>query len=72
MPDDQGLREAITAAGSVNKLAKMLGIHYTAILRWTRVPAGRIVEVERVTGISRARLRPDLYDGWREKEAGHG
>jgi hypothetical protein len=35
----------------------------STVLRWEqrRVPAERVPEIERVTGIPRARLRPDLY-----------
>src|SRR5207302_2028205 len=30
---------------------------------WARVPAERVLSVEAATGVSRATLRPDLYDG---------
>jgi DNA-binding transcriptional regulator YdaS (Cro superfamily) len=49
----------------VTALAKALGITRSAIYGWRVVPAERVVEVERITGISRKRLRPDLYDGMR-------
>ncbi|MDB5584857.1 MAG: repressor [Bradyrhizobium sp.] len=32
-----------------------------AISQWKQVPAERVLEVERVSGVSRHRLRPDLY-----------
>lgn len=45
----------------VAKVARELGIRPQAVSQWRRVPAGRVIEVERITGISRDRIRPDLY-----------
>jgi DNA-binding transcriptional regulator YdaS (Cro superfamily) len=55
------LREAILAAGSRRALGRLLGISGQAIANWDRVPAERVADIERVTGISRRQLRPDLY-----------
>ena len=63
---DEGLRLAVTAAGSFNALAKALGMSAQAVLVWRRVPAHRILQVEAVTGIPREQLRPELYR--RQKE----
>lgn len=30
---------------------------------WKKVPAEQVVEVERITGLPREELRPDLYRG---------
>jgi len=59
---DPGLSEAISAAGGVGSLARRLGISQPSVSNWSRVPADRILAVEATTGISRLRLRPDLYD----------
>ena len=64
---DRGLRLAIEAAGSMGKLGKTLGISAQAIQQWREVPAERIIAIEKVTGIPRERLRPDLFR--REGEA---
>ncbi len=32
-----------------------------AVSKWVRVPAERVLEVERLSGISRHRLRPDVF-----------
>lgn len=32
-----------------------------AISQWKEVPTGRVLDVERVTGIARHILRPDIY-----------
>jgi DNA-binding transcriptional regulator YdaS (Cro superfamily) len=44
-------------------LARLVAVDKSTVTRWARkvVPAERVVEVERVTGISRKELRPDLY-----------
>jgi TorA maturation chaperone TorD len=59
---DPGLDEAITAAGGVGALARKIGIAQPSVSNWSRVPAERVLTVEAVTGVSRAVLRPDLYD----------
>jgi hypothetical protein len=38
----------------------LIGITPQAISQWRQVPAERVLEVERVTGINREVLRPDL------------
>lgn len=47
--------------GSLTAMARELGISHSAILQWVRIPAERVLVVERITGISRHDLRPDLY-----------
>jgi DNA-binding transcriptional regulator YdaS (Cro superfamily) len=50
-------------------LASIFGVKKSTVCKWERrrVPAERVLDVERVTGISRHDLRPDLYP--REPEA---
>lgn len=57
----KGLTLAIKAAGGVTMLAEKLRITSQAVSQWDKVPAHRIVQVEKITGIDRALLRPDLY-----------
>lgn len=61
--DMDALDRAITAAGSGAELARHLGVSRAAISYWRRkqVPSLRVLEVERLTGVSRQELRPDLY-----------
>lgn len=47
--------------GAIADLARSLGISHAAIRQWQNVPAARVIEVERITGIPREALRPDLY-----------
>jgi DNA-binding transcriptional regulator YdaS (Cro superfamily) len=56
-----GLVRAIQAMGTRYRLAKALGISPAAVYVWKQIPTERIVDVERVTGIDRAELRPDLF-----------
>ena len=59
---DQGLEEAIHAAGGVSELARRLGISQPSVSNWDRVPAERVLSVEAATGVARVVLRPDLFD----------
>lgn len=46
--------------GLLSKLAADLGIKPSAVSMWKQVPAERLPEVERITGIPRHALRPDI------------
>ena len=52
---------AIEAAGGPSALSRQIGISAQAISQWDRVPPARVLDVERITGISRHDLRPDIY-----------
>jgi hypothetical protein len=64
-----GLEEAKRAAAGNTGLSRALNAEVTpqakvtpqAISQWKQVPAGRVLTVEKVTGVPRHRLRPDLY-----------
>lgn len=43
------------------RLAREIGITRGAVAQWDKVPAERMVDVSRVTGISIETLRPDLF-----------
>jgi DNA-binding transcriptional regulator YdaS (Cro superfamily) len=45
------------------ELARCLGVDKGTVSKWNRglIPAERIVEIERITGIPREKLRPDLF-----------
>jgi len=63
---DPGLSAAIETAGTLPRLVELLvsaGVRITpsAVYQWPRVPVNRCAEVERVTGVSRYRLRPDIF-----------
>lgn len=64
-----GIEKAISAApasehckaGTASALAEHLGLSRGAISLWKKIPAERVRAVERITGVPRAELRPDLY-----------
>lgn len=61
-------QEAIKAAGGASALAADLGVTRQAVFQWSRVPAKYVLAVEEKTGISRHKLRPDIF-GVSEHEA---
>lgn len=58
---DDALETAIESAGSSKALASALGVTPQALSQWKRVPPTRVIDVERITGVPRHRLRPDIY-----------
>lgn len=57
------LAKAKDGVGGNTGLARAMGGGITpqAISQWKQVPAERVLDVERATGVSRHDLRPDLY-----------
>jgi DNA-binding transcriptional regulator YdaS (Cro superfamily) len=54
--------EAVKDRMPLARLAREIGITRGAVAQWDRVPAERIGDVARVTGIPQERLRPDLFE----------
>lgn len=52
---------------TVDEAAAMLGVNRATMLRWEvgdpEIPVKRLEDVERITGIPRQQLRPDLFAG---------
>src|SRR5687768_1035533 len=59
---DASLEQVIQTVGGVRELSRLLGISQPAVSNWKRVPADRILQVESITGLPRAAIRPDLYE----------
>jgi DNA-binding transcriptional regulator YdaS (Cro superfamily) len=59
------LLDACSKAGGQSALARALGLKSQGTISgWLaagRVPAERVLSIETLTGVSRHRLRPDLY-----------
>lgn len=58
------ISRAAEKLGGQSALARALGITPQAVQRMCatgRVPAGRVLSIERLSGVSRHELRPDLY-----------
>ena len=63
-----GLADAIKASNdSITVLAVRLGLTPQAISDWKQVPVARCADVERVTGVPRERLRPDIFGRKRDR-----
>ncbi len=56
-----GLRKIRTQRGLARRIALELGISAAAVSFWRKIPAERVLAVERITSIRREELRPDLY-----------
>jgi DNA-binding transcriptional regulator YdaS (Cro superfamily) len=59
---DQALIDALALVGGVSALARELGITRAAVSQWYCVPFRHLRDISRLTGMPRAKLRPDLYD----------
>ena len=46
----------------MKKVAEACGISAAAVCQWQRVPTARLEVVAHVLGVSRERLRPDLFE----------
>jgi DNA-binding transcriptional regulator YdaS (Cro superfamily) len=55
------LKRAIEKAGGQAEFARLIGITAQAVSQWDEVPPLRVLAVERISGVSRHDLRPDLY-----------
>lgn len=55
------MRKAIKEAGGFAALGRLLGISGAAVSQWPQVPILRVLDVERITGVPRHELRPDIY-----------
>lgn len=60
---DPGKAAAIAAAGGVLRLAATLGISGASVSGWDRIPAERVLQIERALDgrCTRHEMRPDLY-----------
>lgn len=57
------LAELLSKRGEATRIGRELGITHSAVQQWLHkgVPAERVLDVERITGISRHDLRPDVF-----------
>lgn len=63
--DCSPVERVIGALGGLTKTATALGLDNPSVVaNWRtrgRVPADRAIDIERITGISRHELRPDIF-----------
>lgn len=58
------IQKAAAAAGGQSALARSLKVTPQAVQKMCatgRVPAERVLDIERATGVHRSELRPDIY-----------
>lgn len=58
------LHQEIKGRGmTLAEVAKAASVNKSTVTRWfqSRVPAERVLDLERITGLPRETLRPDLY-----------
>lgn len=62
--ENTGIRAAIAAAGSTYALAELCSVSQPAVMKWLKTfcPAERAVDIEKVTGVWRGAIRPDLFE----------
>jgi len=58
---DDGWQRIKAEWGLMAKIGRELGLSSAAVPQWRRVPPERVLDVERITGVPRHELRPDLY-----------
>lgn len=58
---DPILEQALNTRMAVTQIAETIGISRAAVSQWRRVPEKHVAAVAKITGISKRRLRPDLY-----------
>jgi DNA-binding transcriptional regulator YdaS (Cro superfamily) len=63
MTPQQILERIIEDAGGITKFSASIGVSRQAVDQWQMIPIKRLAAVEKVTGISRTVLRPDLFEG---------
>lgn len=61
--------DAVRDRMSLARLARELNITRGAVAQWERVPAERVGDVSRVTGIPIGILRPDIFGSAPERAA---
>jgi DNA-binding transcriptional regulator YdaS (Cro superfamily) len=47
--------------GGVSRLARALNVTTQAVSQWDDVPPIHVLEVERISGVSKHQLRPDIF-----------
>lgn len=57
------IREAVKKAGGRGAVARSLNVTPEAVRQWevNKIPAERAVDLERLSGVHRSYLRPDLW-----------
>jgi DNA-binding transcriptional regulator YdaS (Cro superfamily) len=57
--------------GQLAKIARAINVNPQAVSQWRMVPLERLIAVERISGIPREELRPDVKLIWSEPRIKH-
>jgi DNA-binding transcriptional regulator YdaS (Cro superfamily) len=69
--DSAALDLVLKQVGSRAELARRMGVKPQAITKWRKqIPVKQVLALEKLTGVSRHRLRPDIYPAERRARAG--
>lgn len=55
------IKQAVGKLGSQTLVARRIGVTRQAMAQWSRVPAEHVLMMEKISGVSRYELRPDVY-----------
>ena len=55
------ISDVLCRAGGATALAEYLNVSRQTIYQWKRIPAARVSDISKLTGISREKLRPDIF-----------
>jgi DNA-binding transcriptional regulator YdaS (Cro superfamily) len=57
------LSQAIENIGGASETARKMKVTVAAIYKWkrTKLPATRVLDIEKLSGVSRYQLRPDVF-----------
>lgn len=61
MTKKRAVKEAVSRAGGLTKLGRILGITPQAVEQWDQIPVGQVLKIEKALGIPRHEQRPDFY-----------
>ncbi len=61
MNRDPVIERVADTVGGIVSLSLALGLSRGAVSQWKKVPAAWVLEIERMSGISRYELRPDVF-----------
>lgn len=61
--EKEALKRAMEVVGGGKALGRAVGVSGVAVQKWLRkrIPAERCAAVEKITGVSKKELRPDLW-----------
>ena len=61
---EQAAKDAVKALGGARKVAERFGLSVQAVHKWHKVPAQRVLDVERALAgtITRYEMRPDIFE----------